>query len=167
MGAAPAAPVRIIGIDPGLATTGWGVIEATTGRRRALAYGHVATDPAEGRSQRLSVIHAGIIAAIERYEPSELAVESVFFGVDVRSALRLGEVRGVALLAAAHCHIEVAEYLPAQVKQAIVGQGQATKAQIQFMVKALLQLDHTPEPDHCADALAVALCHAQLRRTPH
>jgi crossover junction endodeoxyribonuclease RuvC len=155
---------RIIGIDPGLAHTGWGIIDAVPGKPRAIAYGHITTDPKTERSLRLLRIHDGIVEVIERYGPSELAVESVFFGVDVKNALGLGEVRGASLLAAASRHIVVREYLPTQVKQTIVGQGQATKAQIQFMVKALLKLDHQPEPDHCSDALAVALCHAQMRR---
>jgi crossover junction endodeoxyribonuclease RuvC len=158
------AKVRIIGIDPGLAHTGWGIVESASGQNRALAYGCISTESDLERSQRLRLIHAGIVEAIFRYQPSELAVESIFFGVNVKSAFSLGEVRGMALLAAAEQGLAVAEYLPTQVKQTVVGQGQASKAQIQCMVKALLSLDHQPQPDHAADALAVALCHAQLRR---
>ncbi|MCL2150943.1 MAG: crossover junction endodeoxyribonuclease RuvC [Coriobacteriia bacterium] len=155
---------RIIGVDPGLANTGWGIVESVPGRKRALAYGCITTESGLDRSQRLSLIHKGICEVIERYDPSELAVESVYFGVNATSALSIGEVRGVALLAAAEHQLLVQEYLPNQVKQTIVGQGLASKQQIQFMVQALLKLDHQPQPDHAADALAVALCHAQLRR---
>jgi crossover junction endodeoxyribonuclease RuvC len=155
---------RIIGIDPGLANTGWGVVETEPGRTQAVAYGCITTDSKAERSVRLHIIHESILEVLQRYQPSELAVESVFFGVNVKSALSIGEVRGMAMLAAAEQGLLVAEYLPNQIKQTIVGQGLADKSQIQFMVKAMLKLDHHPQPDHAADALAVALCHAQLRR---
>jgi len=157
-------PVRILGIDPGLANTGWGVIETLRGRQRALAYGCIVTDPKTDRIQRLRQIHDDIAAVIDRYAPTEMAVEAVYFGTNAKGALSLGEVRGAAMLAAAMRNLSFDEYSVTQIKQNTVGKGRADKNQIQFMVKALLGLTHQPQPDHSADALAVALCHAQLRR---
>ena len=159
-----APPVRILGIDPGLAHTGWGVVEATPWSQRALAYGCINTSPELSRALRLSQIHDDILAVIERYAPRELAIEGIYFGTNAKSALSIGEVRGVTILAAASHQLLVQEYQPTQVKQTIVGVGRADKAQVQFMIKALLHLNHQPEPDHAADALAVALCHAQQSR---
>jgi crossover junction endodeoxyribonuclease RuvC len=159
-----AAELIVLGVDPGLANTGWGIIAVTGGQRRAVAYGCISTEADEERSLRLRAIHDEINAVIERYHPSELAIEAVYFGANAKSALLTGEARGVALLAAANRQLVVCEYSPTQVKQVIVGVGRAEKKQIQFMVKALLKLDYEPSPDHAADALAIALCHAQLRR---
>jgi crossover junction endodeoxyribonuclease RuvC len=128
-----------------------------------VAYGCVTTDTAAGVAVRLKQIHDEITAAIERYRPSELAIEAVYFGSNAKSALSTGQARGAALVAAAERQLQVGEYSPTQIKQVIVGAGKAQKKQVQYMVKALLALDHEPTPDHAADALAVALCHAQLR----
>jgi len=154
----------ILGIDPGLANTGWGVIKADHSKNRALAYGCLSTAAGSERCQRLNSIHQGLWDVIERFAPVELAVEAVYFGVNAKSALLTGEARGVALLAAAQGSMSVSEYSPTQVKQVVTGNGYAKKSQIQYMVKAFLQLDHLPQPDHAADALAVAICHAQMRR---
>jgi len=156
--------IRILGIDPGLANTGWGIIEASQGKERALAYGHITTQPDIKRYQRLLTIHDQITAVIKRYQPSEMAIEEVFFSTNARSALTIGEVRGIAILAAAELGLSVEEYSATQIKQTVVGVGRADKAQVQFMVKAILKLEQTPEPDHAADALAAALCHARMRR---
>ncbi|MDR1013772.1 MAG: crossover junction endodeoxyribonuclease RuvC [Coriobacteriales bacterium] len=157
-------PLVILGIDPGLANTGWGVVEQRGARLRALAYGCVTTEAHEGIAVRLKHIHDGIAAAIERYRPAELGIEVVYFGANTKSALATGQARGAALVAAAAYGLEVGEYSPTQIKQVTVGEGHAAKQQVQYMVKALLGLDHEPAPDHAADALAVALCHARLRR---
>ncbi|MDR1422232.1 MAG: crossover junction endodeoxyribonuclease RuvC [Coriobacteriales bacterium] len=154
----------VMGVDPGLAHTGWGIVEQLGSRRRALAYGCVATTPDEAIADRLRRIHDEISAVIRRYHPVELGIEAVYFGSNAKSALATGEARGAALVAAACQQIQVGEYSPTQIKQLIVGTGTATKEQVQYMVKAMLGLDHTPTPDHAADALAVAICHAQLRR---
>jgi crossover junction endodeoxyribonuclease RuvC len=158
-------PLVILGIDPGLANTGWGIIEQRGSRRRALAYGCLTTAAGDGIAVRLKQIHDGIAAVIERYRPSELGIEVVYFGSNAKSALATGQARGAALVAAAVRGLEVGEYSPTRVKQVTVGEGHAGKQQVQYMVKALLALDHEPTPDHAADALAVALCHAQLRKS--
>ena len=155
--------VRIIGIDPGLANTGWGIIESSRGKQRALAYGHIQTKPHEQRYRRLHAIHDEITEVISRYQPTEMAVEEVFFSTNAKSALITGEVRGVAILAASESGLTVDEYSATQIKQTVVGEGRADKSQVQFMVKALLKLDQTPHPDHSADALAAAICHARMR----
>jgi crossover junction endodeoxyribonuclease RuvC len=154
----------ILGIDPGLANTGWGVIEQTGSRRRALAYGCVTTEADDDIAIRLKRIHDDVAAVIERYRPSELGIEVVYFGSNAKSALATGQARGAALVAVAARGLVVGEYSPTRVKQVVVGEGHAEKRQVQYMVRALLTLDHEPTPDHAADALAVALCHAQLRR---
>jgi crossover junction endodeoxyribonuclease RuvC len=155
--------VIILGIDPGLANTGWGVIEHSGPRSRCVAYGCVTTRANEELAQRLSAIHDGIASVIERYSPEECAVESVFFGSNAKSAFATGQARGVALLATAASRIDLAEYSPVQIKSVVTGSGTADKKQMQYMVRALLNLDHEPKPDHCADALAVAICHAAMR----
>lgn len=153
----------ILGIDPGLADTGWGVIRCDGSQLSAVAYGCITTSPAQPLAARLAAIHDGLDAAIERYRPAECAIESVFFGVNARSAFATGQARGVALLATARRTLSIAEYSPVQVKSAVVGVGTAEKHQVAFMVRALLGLDHDPHPDHAADALAVAITHARLR----
>lgn len=155
--------VIILGIDPGLANTGWGVIERTGPRCRALAYGCITTRPTEPLARRLARIHDEIAAVIARYSPSECAVESVFFGTNAKSAFATGQARGVALLATAAGELELAEYSPVQIKNVVVGSGTAEKHQVAFMVRAALELDHEPGPDHAADALAAAITHARLR----
>jgi crossover junction endodeoxyribonuclease RuvC len=156
--------VVILGIDPGLANTGWGVIEQTGSKRRALAYGCISTSAQSDIASRLKQIYDEVVAVIERYRPSELGIEVVYFGSNAKSALATGQARGAALVAVATRGLMVGEYSPTRVKQVTVGEGHAEKQQVQYMVKALLALDHEPAPDHAADALAVALCHAQLRR---
>ena len=155
--------VIILGIDPGLANTGWGVVERSGSRLRALAYGCVSSKADEQLAQRLSAIHDQIVAVIERYSPTECAVESVFFGVNAKSAFATGQARGVALLATAGAHLVLGDYSPVQIKSVVVGSGTADKRQVTYMVRTILSLDHDPKPDHAADALAVAITHAQLR----
>lgn len=153
----------ILGIDPGLANTGWGVIEQKGGSFRCLAYGCVVTRAGEPVAQRLALIHDGIRQVIGRYSPEAAAVESVFFGTNAKSAFATGQARGVALLATADAQLELGEYSPVQIKSAVVGSGTADKKQVQYMVRTVLSLDHEPKPDHAADALAAAICHANLR----
>ncbi|WP_443742013.1 crossover junction endodeoxyribonuclease RuvC, partial [Tractidigestivibacter sp.] len=155
----------ILGIDPGLANTGWGVVETRGSVCRARAYGCVSTSSAESIDRRLGKIYEGISKAIETYAPSQLAIEKIFFGENSRSALATAHARGAALVAAAEAGLELGEYTPMQIKQAVVGTGSAYKRQVIFMVRNILALDHDPRPDHCADALAAAICHANLTRT--
>lgn len=153
----------ILGIDPGLANTGWGVIEDAGSRCRAIAYGCISTKPSTPLARRLAVIHDEVAAVIERYRPVECAAESVFFGTNAKSAFATGQARGVALLATSARELEIAEYSPVQIKSVITGSGTADKAQVTYMVRALLGLDHDPRPDHAADALAVAITHSRFR----
>lgn len=156
--------IRILGVDPGSRITGYGVIEVEGPRQRWLAHGHIRCG--EGPlPQRLLQIFSELTALIREYAPAEAAVESVFVNRNVNSAIVLGQARGAAICALAGAGLTLAEYAPAQVKAAIVGQGRAEKAQVQHMVKALLKLREAPPAD-AADALAVALCHAQLRAAP-
>jgi crossover junction endodeoxyribonuclease RuvC len=150
----------ILGLDPGTASTGFGVVSQNGNRMRAVEYGVIET-PAEQRlEQRLETIFAGVGEILERHQPDATAVESLFFNVNVRTALAVGHARGVALLACAHVDCEVFEYTPQQIKRAVVGYGKATKEQMMEMVRVLLGMAECPYPDHAADALGVAICHA-------
>jgi crossover junction endodeoxyribonuclease RuvC len=157
--------VIILGIDPGLAHTGWGVIETRGSVCRARAYGCVTTRSSEPIDQRLGTIYDEVARVIEAYRPTHLAIEKVFFGENVRSAIATAQARGVAIVACARAGLEVGEYTPMQIKQAVVGTGGADKYQVIYMVRHVLALDHDPHPDHAADALAAAICHANLSRT--
>lgn len=153
----------ILGIDPGLANTGWGIVEANGNRFRCLAYGCVTTPADEPLAQRLAAVHTSLISVIRKHSPAECAVEKLFFNVNVRTAFATGQARGVALLATAEAALPVGEYGPSEIKQAVVGYGGADKSQVQYMVRTILNLPEVPKPDHAADALAVAICHANSR----
>lgn len=155
----------ILGIDPGLAHTGWGVVETRGPVCRARAYGCVETRSHESIDSRLGRIYDEVKAVIERYGPTELAIENVYFGENVKSAVATAQARGAAIVACAKAGLSVGEYTPMQIKQAVVGTGAADKRQVMYMVKNVLALDHEPHPDHAADALAAAVCHANLART--
>lgn len=155
----------IIGIDPGLAHTGWGIIETRGHVCRARAYGCIVTGPEKPLHERLGQIFDELTDAINRYKPEVVAVEKIFFGQNTRSAIATAHARGAALVACSLCGVSVGEYTPMQIKQATVGTGSATKQQVTYMVKNILHLDHEPKPDHCADALAAAICHAHLSHT--
>ncbi|MDR1961772.1 MAG: crossover junction endodeoxyribonuclease RuvC [Gracilibacteraceae bacterium] len=159
--------MRILGIDPGTAIMGFGLIDAQAGRLSALAYGVWRTAPELPMERRLLALFTEVEACAGLYQPEEAAVEELFMGRNTTTAITVGQARGVALLAAARREIPVYEYTPLQVKQAVVGYGRADKQQIQFMVRALLSLKETPRPDDAADALAVAICHAHSRRLAH
>lgn len=155
----------IMGIDPGLANTGWGIVETRGSVCRARAYGCVTTKANESIAERLGRIYQEVSSAIDRYGPTQLAIEKIFFGENVRSAIATAQARGAAIVACAQAGLEVGEYTPMQIKQAVVGTGSADKRQVIYMVRNVLALDHDPRPDHCADALAAAVCHANLMRT--
>lgn len=152
--------MRILGIDPGTATTGYGIIEVGKEGLRVSEYGCVRTSTADSLPVRLASLYEQVMSLILQQKPCCMAVEEVFFNKNTRTALAVGQARGVVLLAAAHAELPVAEYTPLQVKQAITGYGRASKAQMQRMVKVLLNLPQLPAPDDAADALAVAICHA-------
>ena len=155
----------ILGIDPGLAHTGWGIVETRGSLCRARAYGCVTTTASQPLAERLGAIFSQLSEVIDRFGPTQLAIEKVFFGENVRSAMATAQARGVAIVAGAQAGLEVGEYTPMQIKQAIVGTGSADKRQVIYMVRNVLALDHDPRPDHCADALACAVYHANLVRT--
>lgn len=150
--------MRILGIDPGTQVCGYGVIETDGRDVHAVDYGVVRSSD-RSLPHRLKVIYDGLRTIIERSEPDVVAVEGAFFGKDARSALKIGEGRGVALLAAAGSGLEVVEYAPAEVKTSVVGTGRAHKSQVQQMVRLILALPELPTPEDAADALAIAICH--------
>ena len=156
--------MRIIGIDPGSRVTGFGVIDSDGNRHELVAQGVVRTKSSGSFADKLKLIHDGILEVMDEWGPDQMVVESLFYATNVKSALKLGHVRGVALLASVERGLPVHEYAPLEVKQAVVGYGRADKQQVQKMVAVLLGLDTPPEPHDAADALAIAICHAhQLR----
>ncbi|HHU91146.1 MAG TPA: crossover junction endodeoxyribonuclease RuvC [Clostridiaceae bacterium] len=152
--------MRIIGIDPGFAITGYGVVEYTGNKFSIIDVGAISTEAGLELSERLLTLSNCLDELIAQYKPDAMAVEELFFNTNVKTAIKVGHGRGVALLAAARANIKVYEYTPLQVKQAVVGYGRAKKEQVQQMVKVLLNLERIPKPDDAADALAVAICHA-------
>ena len=149
-----------LGIDPGTARLGFGLLEDEPSAR-AIEFGVIETPANEPMPQRLLRLHAAVAALIAEHRPQALAVEQLFFARNVTNALAVGQARGVVLLAAAQAGIAAAEYTPSEVKQAVAGYGKADKTQMGEMVRIILGLDRVPRPDDAADALAVALCHAQ------
>ena len=152
--------MRIVGIDPGTATTGYGVVEETAGHLTLVCYGTICTPSNRQMPLRLLELHSQLMDLLALHAPDTAAVESLFFQKNVRTALSVGQARGVALLAIAERSVPVSEYTPLQVKQAVTGYGGAEKRQVQIMVRTLLGLADEPKPDDAADALAVAICHA-------
>lgn len=154
--------MRILGIDPGLAIVGWGVVQRINGMTFApVAYGSINTPAHTEVGDRLAAIYRNMNLLIEKYRPDEMSVEELFFTNNRTTGIAVAEARGVILLAAAEHRIPVAEYTPMQVKQAVVGYGRAEKHQVIEMVTQLLRLPAPPKPDDTADALALALCHGQ------
>ena len=152
--------VIILGIDPGLANTGWGVVESSGSSFRCVGYGCITTDSSNDLARRLRLVHDGLAALIAVHGPTTCAIENVYFSTNVRTAFATGQARGAALVAAASAGLDVGEYGPGEVKLAITGSGSADKRQIAYMVRAVLGLAEEPKPDHAADALALAICHA-------
>jgi crossover junction endodeoxyribonuclease RuvC len=150
----------VLGIDPGTANTGYGVVARHGGRLVALDGGTIETAAGSDPGARLAAIHARVGELLDAYEPAALAVEDLYFGANARSAFAVGQARGVVILAAGQRGVPCASYTPQQVKAAVCGSGKAEKGQVQRMVKRLLGLAELPAPDHAADALAVAICHA-------
>jgi crossover junction endodeoxyribonuclease RuvC len=152
--------VVVLGIDPGTAHTGFGVVLARGSSLAALDGGVLRTQSDDSVERRLAEIHGHVCELIERHAPDAVAVEDLFFGQNARSAFAVGQARGVTMLAAGQAGVPCFSYTPQAVKQAVCGNGRAEKSQVQRMVGALLKLPAPPEPDHAADALAVAICHA-------
>jgi crossover junction endodeoxyribonuclease RuvC len=152
--------VIVLGIDPGVANTGYGVVAQHRGRLVALDGGVIETRPGTDAGARLAAIHERVGGLMDEYRPDAVAVEDLYFGVNARSAFAVGQARGVVVLAAGQRGIHCASYTPQQVKGAVCGSGRAAKDQVQRMVQTLLCLGQLPKPDHAADALAVAICHA-------
>lgn len=154
----------VLGIDPGLATAGYGAVDYTGNKLKLIDYGVITTPAGMALPQRLKHIYDYITALLTQYQPDACAVEELFFNKNAKTALIIGHARGVALLAAANSSVPVFEYTPLQVKQGIAGYGMAQKMQVQRMVKMLLNMDDIPKPDDAADALAVAICHCHSAR---
>jgi crossover junction endodeoxyribonuclease RuvC len=161
--------MRVFGIDCGTEITGYGVVESDdSGRQPRLAMkamGAIRLAKSGTTAERLEQVYRELSTELERWKPDAVAIEEVFYSVNAKSALKLGQVRGVALLAAATQKLAVAEYAPLTIKSSVVGYGLAKKEQVQFMVARLLELDETPEPPDAADALAIAICHIHTAQT--
>ena len=153
--------MKILGIDPGYGITGFGLIEAHRGQYRLLRCGAITTPPGMDFSARLEIIYEDMKELLQVTQPDTVAIEELFFGQNVTTGIGVAQSRGVILLAIRQAGLEVTSYKPMQVKQAVVGYGNATKHQVQDMTKRLLKLDAVPKPDDAADAVAIALCHAR------
>lgn len=156
--------MRALGIDPGIAITGYGVVEETGGEVQAVTFGVIRTPAGQPMPLRLQSIYQGVSSLAAKYQVQVASVEELFFSSNVRTAMSVGQARGVALLALADAGLRVFEYTPMTVKQAVTGYGGADKAQMQEMVRLLLELAEPPRPDDAADALAVAICHLHSAR---
>ncbi|MBR2404597.1 MAG: crossover junction endodeoxyribonuclease RuvC [Clostridia bacterium] len=154
----------ILGIDPGFAIVGVGVIQYKGNKFRVIDYYAITTKAGLPLEQRLKMIYDGINDAIQKYKPDFMAIEELFFNNNAKTAIQVGQARGVVLLAAVNHGIGIYEYTPLQVKQSVVGYGRADKSQIQQMTKAILGLNEIPKPDDVADALAIAICHAHSHK---
>jgi len=154
----------ILGVDPGTATTGYGIIEEKAGKIKLVDYGVIITEPKQPLEARLEIIYDQLGDIIDEYDPEEIAVEELFFSTNVKTAMAVGQARGVILLAAKKSGALISEYTPNQVKNGICGYGGADKKQVQKMVQMILKLDEMPQPDDAADALAIAICHSSSRK---
>ena len=151
--------MKIIGIDPGLVQTGYGIINVSNNQLSLIDYGIIKPPLKDPLSNRLHTIFHDVCEIISNYNPQVIAIEEVFYGKNIKSAMRLGQARGASMVAAASKEIPIYEYSARKVKQSVTGNGNAHKTQVQFMVKAKLKMNHNPEPIDASDALAIALCH--------
>ncbi len=151
--------MRILGIDPGYAILGYGIIDVEGNHFKAIEYGAVTTEAGMDMPDRLKVLYNGLMEIIDKYNPQQASIEELFFNTNNKTAILVGQARGVAILACANSGLEIFEYTPLQIKQGLVGYGRADKKQIQQMVKIMLNLKQVPKPDDTADALAAAICH--------
>lgn len=155
--------MRILGIDPGYAITGWAVIDYNGSKFKTIDYGSIETEAHTPMPDRLKILYDGLCYLIEKYNPDEAGVEELFFNNNAKTVIMVGEARGVVLLACRNNDIDVYEYTPLQIKQSLVGYGRAEKHQVQEMVKMILNLPEVPKLDDTADAVAAAICHAHSR----
>jgi len=151
--------MRILGIDPGTATTGWAIVEEQAGEPVAIAYGHISTSPKNTTAERLKEVADDLEDIIKKYRPTDSSVEELFFFKNVKTAVKVSQSRGGILLTLERLNVKIFEYTPLQIKQSVTGYGRAEKAQIQLMVKSVFKLKSIPKPDDTADALAAAICH--------
>lgn len=151
--------MRILGIDPGYAIVGCGVVDCVHSRFTMVDYGAITTPAGMPMEDRLDIIHQKLTYAIKKYKPEAMAIEQLFFTTNQKTVIAVAQARGVLLLCAKQQGLEIFEYTPLQVKQAVVGYGRAEKNQVMEMTKRILKLDHVPKPDDAADALAIAICH--------
>lgn len=155
--------MRILGIDPGYAILGWGILELKGNKFIPVDYGAITTKAKEPMEKRLQKIYVELTEIIDKYEPKEAAIEELFFNNNAKTAIMVGQARGVAILACVNKGLEISEYTPLQIKQGLCGYGRAEKKQIQQMVKTILNLREVPKPDDTADAVAAAICHGHSR----
>ena len=151
--------MRILGIDPGYAILGWGIIEMKGNKFTPIKYDSILTEAKTDMTDRLKIIYNSLMNIIAEYEPEVASIEELFFNTNTKTAIMVGQARGVAIVACANSGLPVFEYTPLQIKQGLVGYGRADKKQVQTMVKTILSLDSVPKPDDTADALAAAICH--------
>ncbi|PIP28028.1 MAG: crossover junction endodeoxyribonuclease RuvC [Candidatus Moranbacteria bacterium CG23_combo_of_CG06-09_8_20_14_all_35_22] len=156
--------MRVLGIDPGTATTGWAILCEKNGIIKPVAYGHIATSPKKSDDERILEISQDLEKIIQKFEPQEAGVEEIFFFKNQKTIITVAQARGAILLTLGQNNVKVSSYTPLQVKQAITGYGRAEKKQIQAMTKNILNLTELPKPDDTADAIAIALCHINSRK---
>ncbi|MDR3559375.1 MAG: crossover junction endodeoxyribonuclease RuvC [Candidatus Pacebacteria bacterium] len=156
--------LRVLGIDPGTATTGWAIVEENSGQTKAVAYGHISTDKGNSPENRLCEICNDLVEIIKKYRPAEAAIEELFFFKNQKTVISVAQSRGAVLLTLRQNNVRIASYTPLQVKQALTGYGRAEKKQIQLMTKSIMNLAELPRPDDTADAIAIALCHLNSRK---
>lgn len=152
--------MRILGIDPGIALTGFGILDSGPNGIAVGEYGHISTEAGTPAPERLKILYDDIMQILQTYKPDVMAIEELFFNKNAKTVMIASQARGVIILAAVNCGVEIVEYTPLQVKQAVIGYGRASKQQVQYMVTQLLHLKEIPKPDDTADALAIAICHA-------
>lgn len=157
------AVVRVMGIDPGIAITGWGVLDIGVNRRDVISYGAIRTHAGIPMNERLVTLYNDLEQLIDEFKPSEFAIENLFFFKNAKTIISVGQARGVSILAAAKGNLEIYEYTPLQIKQAVTGYGRASKAQVQLMIKEVLGLEEIPKPDDVADAVAAAYTHSVFK----
>lgn len=156
--------LRVLGVDPGTAIVGWAVLEENEGCVKAIAYGHISTSPKNTTAERLLEVAKDLSQIIEKHAPHEAAVEDLFFFKNLKTVMKVSQARGAILLTLEQFCVNIFEYTPLQVKQALTGYGRAEKKQIQIMTKTILNLKQIPKPDDTADAIAIALCHLNSRK---
>ena len=156
--------MRVLGIDPGTATTGWAIIEEKKGEIKALSYGHIQTEKYKTEEERIMEISEDLGKIIEKYQPQESAIEKIFYFKNQKTVIAVAQARGAILLTLKLKNIKIASYTPLQVKQALTGYGRAEKGQVQLMAKNIMKLKSLPKPDDTADAIAIAICHINSRK---